>query len=829
MTDLAETADLVSRLLITHGPLATDEIVSRLRADGVAVPAPVVQVEMFAPVGELVDGRWAWLPAVLAGRVFTHRLTAEELTHDLLTVSPDLDAITRLCEYPQYEALADGTPLRVVMDDYDDDDVLDERGIPPTIFGEGGALLLPSGALSEMAVSVGDIVGVRLSDAGLVVERVPAVDTSTDVAATLTAALNPDSPTSPDSAVWTMCLESPTLFTSPLPPLADIIADAGLQHDVSCIAPPGFDIPSWRSGVQSEFLAQHYGLAVSDAVALQTLVGACEQLDGAFAAADLPDGDSLPDLAHQEDLVDVGSALSNPLLAVLVLDETVGHGVDPAALARLAEMLEPRVSRGAKTACRWLRAAALEHMGDVEDAEREYLAAESMDTEFWPTLLDLARFASDRGDAERGLALLRRAGAEEDDPLFQLLLKHRATPRADVGRNDACWCGSGRKYKKCHLGNDQLPLRDRAAWLYSKACQHVFHSPWTELLDEVTDVRGEYDDPEALEPPSFDDPLPIDVVLFEGGAFGDFLAKRGALLPDDERLLAEQWLLVDRSVFEVEQVHRGRSVTVRDVRTGDVDEVAERVASGQLKAGQLICARVLPIGDGVQFFGGIEPLALHDRNPLVELLDSEPDPVELVEFLTRRFAPPTLVNTEGDLLMMCEATFRIKDAARLVTALDDAFDRITADGSPVWCDQVTNQGMERVRATMTVDADTLTVTTNSEAQMDRVLESLSRLDASLSLTSDTRTPLDDFRKLSPTTPSTATEPDDPEVAAALDVVVRGYEAAWLDQRIPALDGYTPRQAAADPTRRGDVVKLLDGFPGLPGGMNADRLRTALGL
>jgi hypothetical protein len=25
-----------------------------------------------------------------------------------------------------------------------------------------------------------------------------------------------------------------------------------------------------------------------------------------------------------------------------------------------------------------------------------------------------------------------------------------------LGRNDACWCGSGKKYKKCHLKGDQL-------------------------------------------------------------------------------------------------------------------------------------------------------------------------------------------------------------------------------------------------------------------------------------------------------------------------------------------------------------------------------------
>lgn len=29
----------------------------------------------------------------------------------------------------------------------------------------------------------------------------------------------------------------------------------------------------------------------------------------------------------------------------------------------------------------------------------------------------------------------------------------------DISRNDPCWCGSGRKYKKCHLDRDkQKPL-----------------------------------------------------------------------------------------------------------------------------------------------------------------------------------------------------------------------------------------------------------------------------------------------------------------------------------------------------------------------------------
>ena len=128
-----------------------------------------------------------------------------------------------------------------------------------------------------------------------------------------------------------------------------------------------------------------------------------------------------------------------------------------------------------------------------------------------------------------------------------------------------CWCGSGRKYKKYHLGREALPLAERVGWLYTKAGQHALLSGWNDLLAEAGYERCRYadDDPDALAA-ALADPLVLDAVLFEGGAFAEFLQMRGSLLPDDERLLAEQWLLVDRSVFEVEQVHRGQGVTVRD-------------------------------------------------------------------------------------------------------------------------------------------------------------------------------------------------------------------------------------------------------------------------
>lgn len=40
----------------------------------------------------------------------------------------------------------------------------------------------------------------------------------------------------------------------------------------------------------------------------------------------------------------------------------------------------------------------------------------------------------------------RRASSRDVDP---------APPDKRPGRNEPCWCGSGRKYKKCHMATDE--------------------------------------------------------------------------------------------------------------------------------------------------------------------------------------------------------------------------------------------------------------------------------------------------------------------------------------------------------------------------------------
>jgi hypothetical protein len=73
------------------------------------------------------------------------------------------------------------------------------------------------------------------------------------------------------------------------------------------------------------------------------------------------------------------------------------------------------------------------------------------------------------------------------------------------------------------------------------------------------------------------------------------------------------------------------------------------------------------------------------------------------------------------------------------------------------------------------------------------------------------------------------------VREALGQIVDQQELRWCDENVPALDGLTPRQAAADPTRREQLERLLVAMP--EGGvsplgfatMRPARLREMLGL
>jgi tetratricopeptide (TPR) repeat protein len=855
----AVLVDSAAEVLSDRGPLTDDQLVAELRDRGIELGQfPVDELDdafgaLTAPVVLLADDRSAWLPALLAGRTFTHRLTEAEIAHDLLFVSPDLVPVEPLLAGDGLQ-LSDGTQMQSLLLP-SDAEKLEERGVPLDDLPSDAVVLLPAGYLSGRHVRVDDVIGFQVTADGLalnVVDVPDQPDQAAELARSLGTVAESGEPEEFGTAIWTACANHRNLFCEPSPPLGALLESCGLVLDGDWVAGAGFDFGRWRMEIQRDSLMRQYDLTEDESLtvlAATALYGQTAQIYGAAQqAADDPSSlravveeltsglPAEPPGEFRGTMKDALTLLDEPAVIAAVLAETTVYDASRAAPLRLfAGTLEPLIPHSARPALRWLRAKADELLGDIAKAEHVLLDAESLDPD-WPlTLFDLARYAFDRGDTERGLSLLRRAHAPADDPMMEAFERYRTVPPTEVGRNDPCWCGSGRKYKKCHLNSGQLALEDRALWLYEKACLFMMDEPRREEHAELANLRAQYADSDDAIWAATTDPLVADALLFEGGMFEDFLTTRGVLLPEDEQLLAQQWLLTDRSVHEVTEIHPGDSLTLRDLRTGDVRRVRERTASQTLTTGQLICARIAPAGDTLQIFGGLEPIALHERDELIALLDSEPDPWSVVEFLTRRFAPTVLQNTDGDPLVFCEAILRTDDLSALGTILDESYDRADS-AEPEWIERRTTDGRRHVSATLRLEGDDLHVETNSEQRHERILSVLCDLVPSIVVVSESRRPARDNREFAGLATRSGyqvgspNEPSDPDVAAALEQFV-DYEQKWLDEPIPALAGVTPRQAAGDPTRREDLIRLLDSFPAAsaPGTMSPNRLRASLDL
>ena len=857
----------IARLLAERGPLTEEEIVESLKAAGVRMDpefddAPEAWVEEALADGDehlvhfLMDERMAHLPTLLTGHRFTHRLTKDEVAFDMLELLPDLAPLIMLTERDEYHFLADGQPIEPIAGMLTREDT-DARGIPPQSVPDMG-WLLPAGFLTGIKATAGEFVSVEATDDGWLIEAVPvgavAPPSVQLVALMREFTIEHGHPVEIDAATWQSCVDLPGSFTGLTMPIGEMLELAGLSVFQEHFARAGFDFKTEGLAGASQELSASYGLGDVEVNALLSLLDLYAAFSMEFEAlvesADSPSDafDGFDGFGQFPGARETLSQLTNPGVAESFSQEVMGVDVAGAAvLAVFTGALTEQAPRQARVALLWLQAKALERLGMIEEAEGAFSAAESLDPS-WPLpLFDLARYASDRGDAARGLALLNRAGAEADDPLRQTLERFSAPVRDDIGRNDRCWCGSGRKYKQCHQHREQLPIEERAMWLYAKATTFLVDGPLRAQIIELAEVWTAHWGPSRPFVEALEDGLVLDVLLFEGGAFEEFLSQRGFLLPADEYLLAEQWLLAERSIFEIVETTPGVGMLLRDLRTGDRIEIVERTASGMVTPGSLICTRIVTVGSMMQIVGAVEPINLRYRDALIDLLDDEPDPFDLVELLSRRYAPPTIVNTEGEDSIACEAVVTVTNAKQLLAGLDATYEAVdtgkkpTAKSPRTWHEYVVTHGQQKIRATLHWADNELTIQTNSTPRMDRVLGVLRALCPNLVVVKDERTSMSDQFAAAiragggrPTGESESgmLDQNDPAIRAALEEYIRTYEENWLDDQIPALAGLTPREAAADPTRRQDLISLLASFDRdeeQPGMMSAKRLRAALGL
>ena len=352
-----------------------------------------------------------------------------------------------------------------------------------------------------------------------------------------------------------------------------------------------------------------------------------------------------------------------------------------------------------------------------------------------------------------------------------------------------------------------------------------------EFLDIATDASR------SESPDSFFSVL-VNLAAFDRDALEEFIEARGVLLAEDELALARTWRDSPPSLWHVVAVELASSVEMFDTRSGASVVVTDRSASQGLHVGDYVFVRVVPAGSSWLFTGEIVLVPLAHRESLLELLGADAETQDLAAWIGRLFAPIRMANYEGDDVVLCRAVL-----APVTTSwedLSDTLDRLFgASDNGRWTEFAEINGSSVVRCFLRRELETLVVETNSVERFDRILKVLREEVGDLETIDEVRTDLSSTANLATRADQnmeTSTDEKMPaEILQAVRDLMREREDAWLDESIPALGGCTPRQAAADPTRREDLAALLNEFdrrgavPSPAVTFDVARLREQLGL
>jgi hypothetical protein len=197
-----------------------------------------------------------------------------------------------------------------------------------------------------------------------------------------------------------------------------------------------------------------------------------------------------------------------------------------------------------------------------------------------------------------------------------------------MNRNDPCWCGSGRKFKKCHggaaapvLGDDQLSITRRSELARASACKTLdlelrddlfrfarkrFGPDWAMMSARAFSME---DSPELDETEGM---LLFAWSLFHMSASDDEVMPLAWVWRESQRVsrVSEKARLVQAhldapiGIWEVQSVERGVGTQLKDLLSGTERFVYDAESSKLLERGLAIVGYVVDC-DGISFFGGI--------------------------------------------------------------------------------------------------------------------------------------------------------------------------------------------------------------------------------
>lgn len=202
------------------------------------------------------------------------------------------------------------------------------------------------------------------------------------------------------------------------------------------------------------------------------------------------------------------------------------------------------------------------------------------------------------------------------------------------GRNDPCYCGSGKKYKRCHSPLDQAAeqeqrlQRDAAHFIREELFEYAQNKAfaedfaaalplfWNKLYDEDS-----VDEMSQFELRIFCDWFALDYPLTDGKRVIEaYREERRDQLSHYQQQTLDRWL--DTGAWSGYELlgYEGQTLQVRQFMTGETFQVFESAGRGTMSNGDVILAHIVPVQEHLEFSTDVPYIPAAEVEDLAEKL-----------------------------------------------------------------------------------------------------------------------------------------------------------------------------------------------------------------
>jgi len=183
------------------------------------------------------------------------------------------------------------------------------------------------------------------------------------------------------------------------------------------------------------------------------------------------------------------------------------------------------------------------------------------------------------------------------------------------GRNDPCYCGSGKKYKQCHLREDQAVERelrvqvDAARFLRLDLPRFARDERYVADFDRALPLywNNFYDASNAGEMSEFEALRFLDWFVFDYGLedgtriLQAYQNEMGSELEPSAKNLLERWMDAPPAGAYELLGYDGQVLHLKDFFSGETFDAYEASGRGNVSPGEIILTRLVPVSDRLEF------------------------------------------------------------------------------------------------------------------------------------------------------------------------------------------------------------------------------------